>query len=144
MGTGYTALCILVIDFFIRYDSLKVLPMQWLSWISFPRYAIQGMAFEEYNNVNFTRPGSIVTGLPGILLNMLPFMRCMGSLAFALSPAHAQICNVVANRYLAIQQHVASPGVTLLMLAKLDPLGYIVCAEAAVHCGRWVNIWPVR
>lgn len=65
MGVGYTALSILLVDFFITYSELKVPPAQWASWISYTRYSMQGLVYNEYNNRNFSMPGSIVTGLPG-------------------------------------------------------------------------------
>ena len=66
-GTGYTAINILVVDFYIRYDELKIAPMKWLSWISYARYALQGLAYNEYHGRSFKTASSIVTGLPGRL-----------------------------------------------------------------------------
>lgn len=66
LGVAYTAMCVLVTDFFITYSELRILPMKWLSWISFTRYALQGLTNLEYGNTEFAQPGSIITGLPGM------------------------------------------------------------------------------
>ena len=64
-GVGYTALGILLVDFFITYSQLKIPPMKWLSWIAYPRYAMQALAYNEYSGVTFAESGSVVAGLPG-------------------------------------------------------------------------------
>ncbi|KAK9791189.1 hypothetical protein WJX73_005888 [Symbiochloris irregularis] len=71
LGVAYVSLCVLVTDFFINYSELKILPAKWVSWISFTRYALQGLARLQYDNTVFAEPGSIINGLPGASIGSL-------------------------------------------------------------------------
>ena len=41
LATGYVGLSILLSGFFVRPSQLKVAPLLWLSYISYPRWATQ-------------------------------------------------------------------------------------------------------
>ena len=57
LATGYVAASILVSGFFIQIAQLKVAPMRWISYLSYPRYAVQGIAQIELSGVIFYPPG---------------------------------------------------------------------------------------
>ena len=43
LATGYVGLSILLSGFFVRPSQLKVAPLLWLSYISYPRWANQSL-----------------------------------------------------------------------------------------------------
>lgn len=58
LATGYVAASILVSGFFIQLKQLRVAPMRWLSYLSYPRYAVSGIAQLELAGVTFYPPSA--------------------------------------------------------------------------------------
>lgn len=58
LATGYVAASILVSGFFIQLKALRVAPMRWISYLSYPRYAVAGIAQLELAGVTFYPPST--------------------------------------------------------------------------------------
>ncbi|KAK9802008.1 hypothetical protein WJX73_010401 [Symbiochloris irregularis] len=79
LATGYVAASILVSGFFIRLHDLKVAPMYWISFLSYPRYAVSGTAQLELTGVLFYPASAAI----GILLAFYFILHVMSYLALS-------------------------------------------------------------
>ena len=52
----YVSLSLLVAGFFVQLSHLTIAPMHWLSFISYPRFAITGLSRLELHGVNYYPP----------------------------------------------------------------------------------------
>ncbi|KAK9834135.1 hypothetical protein WJX81_001128 [Elliptochloris bilobata] len=65
LATGYVALSLLLAGFYLRVGEFKLRPLVWLSYISYPRWTLQGMARVELGGHVFNPPGCVAEGMPG-------------------------------------------------------------------------------
>ena len=49
----YVSVSILLAGFFVRFEALKIAPIRWLSFLSYPRFAIAGLSTLELEGINF-------------------------------------------------------------------------------------------
>ena len=52
----YVSLSLLVAGFFVQLSHLAIAPMHWLSFVSYPRFAITGLSRLELHGVNYYPP----------------------------------------------------------------------------------------
>ncbi|CAL5218719.1 g432 [Coccomyxa viridis] len=57
LATGYVGLSILLSGFFVRPSQLKIAPLLWLSYISYPRWCFAGLAQNEEGGRLYWSPG---------------------------------------------------------------------------------------
>jgi hypothetical protein len=60
----YTSWGFLLCGFFLRVSLMKVLPMRWVSYLMFPRWAIIGLARVQLEGIHFYFPVGCDHGKP--------------------------------------------------------------------------------